>query len=382
MTIRHLNAFASKYRQLHEEMGEDMSKLENGLSPSEEIYPLSPSHSLSNYLPILEEYYRVMLSLVSPYIILLLTSTIEISNNRIRETNSKQVQDNLQSLVEKLMKDIKNPQLIWDADTRAQLQCLIGIQIRSIMERFGNCSYAEYSFVKKRSVGSGDREHFEAEQIHFKFSSPKKNRGDSDCSPHALLPPREDIQQSEEDTLWDEEDLLTAERTFADKLQNVQYTSYNTEIIIDHIYVRLFNKDPYFKLREPGRCMRSLLTCLQNDTQLCFQNNWGVVERDNAAIEALTNIITFQNGIELGFINKNNIQILCNFIDPQTPNDPHLEKIFNYIFMIFSTVTTRIKHTQIIMANEPFIKFIFSTLYFVKNTNLLEKVKLMLRLQF
>ena len=146
------------------------------------------------------------------------------------------------------------------------------------------------------------------------------------------------------------------ESNFIDELKDIEYTAYKEEIKVENIFIRLINKDPYMKLNDPTQVMKNIIQSLSKPSLL----NTETLKLTKKLIQALYNVIMYQKGIDYNMINKGDIKVLCDFIDPILEEVP--EDRMSLCYLVLNVLVELAKHhkqTVNIVQCRAFVKLAF-----------------------
>lgn len=134
-------------------------------------------------------------------------------------------------------------------------------------------------------------------------------------------------------------------------LAKLQYTAHKDEIIVDGMFARILNKDPYMRLDYPSRIMKAIIQEIDRFSVPELEKYPYLLPRTNSLLEALNNIFVYQKGLELHTLTTANIRALCKFLNAAEDKIPKdREKIYDYIFSIIIEISKENKAALVLIS--------------------------------
>ena len=135
-------------------------------------------------------------------------------------------------------------------------------------------------------------------------------------------------------------------------LAKLQYTAHKDEIIVDGMFARILNKDPYMRLDYPSRIMKAIIQEIDRFSVQELETYSYLLPKTISLLEALNNIFVYQKGLDLHTLTTANIKALCKFLNPAEDKIPKdREKIYDFIFSIIIEISKDIKAAIILMSS-------------------------------
>jgi len=136
-------------------------------------------------------------------------------------------------------------------------------------------------------------------------------------------------------------------------LSEFSYKSYSDEIVLDSVFVRAINKDPYMPLDNVPSFYKIALEEIQILPDFKTENN--ELKRICMIIEAINNLSIYQKAIERAGLTKENLDTLCQYIPPfNKETNSLLLPIKNCIFSIFSEASKDAKIAPVLFTSKKF----------------------------
>eukprot|EP01022_Parablepharisma_sp_SALTPOND_P025747 TRINITY_DN605_c0_g1_i2.p2 TRINITY_DN605_c0_g1~~TRINITY_DN605_c0_g1_i2.p2 ORF type:complete len:663 (+),score=76.01 TRINITY_DN605_c0_g1_i2:4061-6049(+) len=154
---------------------------------------------------------------------------------------------------------------------------------------------------------------------------------------------------------------------FMGKLVNFEYKSYEGEIMIDSVFVRVINKDPYMPLDNVAEFFKAALIELSKVNPL--EKDERLLHKTLMIVEALDNVAVYQKGIEQIGLSMDHVEILLKFVTPPAITlRPGLEIIRSHVFSIFVEASKESKCVSTMLQNPDFTLAVLYHLCNIPNT--------------
>ena len=154
-----------------------------------------------------------------------------------------------------------------------------------------------------------------------------------------------------------------------------QYSAHKDEIIVDGMFARILNKDPYMRMDHPSRIMKAIILEIDKFSVQELEANPHLLPRTISLLEALNNIFVYQKGLELYTLTTANIKALCKFLNPAEDIIPkEREKIYDFIFSIIIEISKDSKAAMILISTVEFTKISLIILTRFNNEYLFKRI--------
>ena len=145
-----------------------------------------------------------------------------------------------------------------------------------------------------------------------------------------------------------------------------EYASYKNELIVDGVFVKMINKDPYMRVEDPFSFITAAIQELDKASD---------VSKIVSLLDAINNLVVYQKGFELGILSQAAIKALCRFIQCGPPEDSKSwERVLNYGFGVFIEACKEVKQVLGLMESNDFCRALLAPLCSMKNDFLVKRV--------
>lgn len=159
---------------------------------------------------------------------------------------------------------------------------------------------------------------------------------------------------------------------FATILTNFQYTAIKQEIAVGDVLITVLNKNPKIKLKKPNVFLLAALQEIEKMDLKKLESDADLLKLANEIMDAFTNTLIYQKGIDYKAIIDNMLKVLGKIINPNLTSIPQfMENIYNRIFEIFLEIG---KETDQLLLNSNFILIAFTSLCNRQSTYLMNKI--------
>ena len=262
----------------------------------------------------LKAFHEIMMNLFGEALIHILIDKLDVQFiNRLNETDLTEKKSLLLEFTRKLQNEYCNPQFLWNKRTREEL--------KNILER-------QIEHIKKEEA---------------------KNMNSYNYPPTLYIY----------------------------ILSNFKYETYKDEVIVDHIFLRLLNRDVYSRVRDPRRFLTKLLETLRSECtpNLVNTDSWALTKAQQI-LEAVVNMILYKSGLELGIIQlKENILFIASYLNIKYQQVGNIyEGIMDNCFTIFEEIAKKKREVSNLLEYPEVIMMIYENIYLTNTTYCLNRL--------
>ena len=154
--------------------------------------------------------------------------------------------------------------------------------------------------------------------------------------------------------------------SFSSFFSGFRYKSYEKEIIVEGVFLRLLNKDPYMRLMEPAKFLASLAKEVSQVKLEDILKNEELANRLSYLMESMANMIIYQKGMDLNIVSGELINHLCGWLSLEQSEKPSnikgLETIHKSIYGILSEIAKDTRYSGKVLCSPKFRQYSLSIL--------------------
>ncbi len=145
---------------------------------------------------------------------------------------------------------------------------------------------------------------------------------------------------------------------FTKALAEFEYAAYRNELIVDGVFVKMINKDPYMRVEEPFDFIIAAVQELDKSLAAVkdLEQNKPELDKVVSLLDAINNLVIYQKGFELGSLPQPAVKTLCKFVPFTEVLSKPAEQVCSYVFSIFLEAAKEPKQVLSLVDCEDFCK--------------------------
>ncbi len=146
------------------------------------------------------------------------------------------------------------------------------------------------------------------------------------------------------------------EVSYSKALSEFEYTAYHSELVVDGVFVKMINKDPYMRIEDPfGFICAAIQELDRSLAAKDLEQNPTEQTKVTSLLDAVNNLVVYQKGCELGILPQSAVKTLCRFVQfSEVPKS--LEHICSYAFAVLAEASRESKQVPVLMGCDDFAR--------------------------